>query len=113
VPTARDSQSYWKQLHRFRNHSISSWSTTRAGCLGILATRINTALIEALNSVEKRAAIETGQEQENIQVTGQVTSKAIALSKVMTIPELEELERKMLAEIEKDKAAGKVIEAQK
>jgi len=74
---------------------------------------INTALIEALNSVEKRAAIETGQEQENIQVTGQVTSKAIALSKVMTIPELEELERKMLAEIEKDKAAGKVIEAQK
>ena len=74
---------------------------------------INTALIESLNSVEKRAAIETGQEQENIQVTGQISAKAVALSRVMTIPELEELERKMLAEIEKDKAAGKVIEAQK
>ena len=44
---------------------------------------------------------------------GQVTSKAIALSKVMTIPELEELERKMLAQMEKEKAAGKVIEAPK
>jgi len=74
---------------------------------------IDTGVIDALNSVERRAAIETGQEQENIQVTGQITSKAIALSKVMTIPELEELERKMLAEIEKEKAAGKVIEAPK
>jgi len=74
---------------------------------------IDTGVIEALNSIEKRAAIETGQEQENINVSGQVTSKAIALSKVMTIPELEELERKMLAEIEKEKAAGKVVEAPK
>ena len=30
---------------------------------------INTALIESLNSVEKRAAIETGQEQENVQIS--------------------------------------------
>ena len=74
---------------------------------------IDTALVESMNSVEKRAAIETGQEQENIQVTGQISAKAVALSRVMTIPELEELERKMLAEIEKAKAAGKVIEAQK
>ena len=74
---------------------------------------IDTGVIEALNSVEKRAAIETGQEQENIQVTGQVTSKAIAVSKVMTIPELEELERKMLAAMEAEKDAGKVVEAPK
>jgi len=65
---------------------------------------------ESMNSVEKRAAIETGQEQENIQVTGQVTSKAIALSTV--IPELEELERKMAAAMEAEKA-GKVVEAPK
>ena len=31
----------------------------------------------------------------------------------MTIPELDELERKMLAQMEKEKAAGKVIEAPK
>jgi len=74
---------------------------------------IDTTAVEALNSIEKRAAIETGQEQENIQVTGQVTSKAIALSKVMTIPELEELERKMLAVMEAEKNGGKVIEAPK
>jgi hypothetical protein len=33
---------------------------------------INTALIECMNSVEKRAAIETGQEQENVNLTGQI-----------------------------------------
>jgi len=73
---------------------------------------IDTGAIEALNSVEKRAAIETGQEQENIQVTGRMTPKAIALSKVLTIPELEELERKMLGAMEPEKA-GKVVEAPK
>ena len=79
----------------------------------VVEYEIDNSAIEALNSIEKRAAIETGQEQENINVSGQVTSKAIALSKVMTIPELEELERKMLAEMEKEKASGKVIEAPK
>ena len=69
---------------------------------------INTPLIEALNSVEKRAAIETGKEQENFNLTGQISSNAIALSKVMTIPELEELERKMLAVMEEEKKVGKV-----
>jgi hypothetical protein len=34
---------------------------------------INTPLIEALNSVERRAAIEIGQEQENVQVTGNIS----------------------------------------
>jgi len=73
---------------------------------------IDTGVIEALNSVEKRAAIETGQEQENVNFTGQVSSRAVALSKVMTIPELEALEKKMLAVIEAEKA-GKVVEAPK
>jgi len=56
---------------------------------------IDTALVESMNSVEKRAAIETGQEQENVNFTGQVSSRAVALSKVMTIPELEALEKKI------------------
>ena len=74
---------------------------------------INTALIESLNSVEKRAAIETGQEQENVNLTGQISAKSIALSKVMSLPELEELERKMLAAMEAEKNPGKVVEAPK
>jgi phage terminase small subunit len=74
---------------------------------------INMALIEALNSVEKRAAIETGQEQENVNLTGQISAKSIALSKVMTLPELEELERKMLAAMEEEKNPGKVVEPAK
>jgi len=73
---------------------------------------IDTAAIEALNSIEKRAAIETGQEQENIQVTGRMTPKAVALTKIMTLPELEELERKMLKAMEEEKS-GKVVEAPK
>jgi hypothetical protein len=71
---------------------------------------INTALIEALNSVEKRAAIETGQEQENVNLTGQISAKSIALSKVMSLEELEALEKKMLAAMEGERT-GKVIEA--
>ena len=71
---------------------------------------INTALIESLNSVEKRAAIETGQEQENVNLTGQISSKSIALSKVMSIQELEALQTKMEAAMEAEKA-GKVVEA--
>jgi hypothetical protein len=38
---------------------------------------INMALIEALNSVEKRAAIETGQAQENVNLTGQISAKSL------------------------------------
>jgi hypothetical protein len=34
---------------------------------------IDTAAVEALNSLEGRTAIETGQEQEQIQVTGQIS----------------------------------------
>jgi hypothetical protein len=39
---------------------------------------INTALIESLNSVEKRAAIEAGQEQENVNLTGPSRSRCPA-----------------------------------
>jgi enoyl-[acyl-carrier-protein] reductase (NADH) len=74
---------------------------------------INTALIEALNSVERRAAIETGQEQENVNLTGQISAKSIALSKVMSLEELEALEAKMLAAMEAEKANGKGVEAPK
>jgi hypothetical protein len=78
----------------------------------VVEYEINSALIEGLNSVEKRAAIETGQEQENVNLTGQISAKSIALSKVMTIEELEALERKMLAAMEAEKA-GKALEAPK
>ena len=66
---------------------------------------IDTGVIEALNSVERRAAIETGQEQENVSITGNISAKSIALSKVMSIRELEELERKMLAAMEAERSA--------
>ena len=36
---------------------------------------IDTALVESMNSVEKRAAIETGQEQENLNISGHVSAK--------------------------------------
>jgi hypothetical protein len=74
---------------------------------------IDTGLVEALNSVERRAAIETGQEQENVNLTGQISAKSIALSKVMTLPEFEELERKMAAAMEAEKNPGKIVEAPK
>ena len=73
---------------------------------------IDTGVIEALNSVEKRAAIETGQEQENVNLTGHVSAKSITLSKVLTIPELEALQAKMDAAMEAEKN-GKVVEAPK
>jgi phage terminase small subunit len=74
---------------------------------------IDTALVEAMNSVERRAAIETGQEQENVNLTGQISAKSIALSKVMSLEELEALEAKMLAAMEAERAGGKVVEAPK
>ena len=75
----------------------------------VLEYEINTALIESLNSIERRAAIETGQEQENVQVTGNISSKSIALSKVMSLQELEALQTKMEAAMEAEKQ-GKVVE---
>ena len=57
--------------------------------------------VEVLNSIEKRAAIETGQEQENVNLTGQISARSIALSKVMSLEELEALEAKMLAAMER------------
>jgi hypothetical protein len=71
---------------------------------------IDTGVIEVLNSVERRAAIETGQEQENVNLTGQISAKSIALSKVMSLEELEALEAKMIAAIEAEQQ-GKAIEA--
>jgi len=52
---------------------------------------INTALIEALNSVEKRAAIETGQEidRQAIRPRGGLEDKAAVLQKAFTLDELE------------------------
>jgi hypothetical protein len=76
----------------------------------VLEYEINTALIESLNSIERRAAIETGQEPENVQVTGNISSKSIALSKVMSLQELEALQTKMEAAMEAEKS-GKVVEA--
>jgi hypothetical protein len=70
---------------------------------------IDTGLVESMNSVEKGAAIETGQEQENVNLSGQISAKSIVFSKVMTLPELEELERKMLAAMEAERQ-GKTIE---
>jgi hypothetical protein len=37
----------------------------------------NTALIEALNLVERRAAIETGQESENVNLTDRLARSAL------------------------------------
>ena len=71
---------------------------------------IDTGVIEALNSVERRTAIESGQEQENVNLTGQISAKSIALSKVMSLEELEALEAKMLAVMEAERQ-GKTIEA--
>ena len=49
-------------------------------------------------ALEKQVAIETGQwsEKQDVELTGQFSAKSITLSKVMTIPELEELERTMV-----------------
>jgi hypothetical protein len=62
-----------------------------------------------MGSDVRRAAIETGQEQENVNLTGQISAKSIALSKVMSLEEMEDLERKMLAAMEAERQ-GKTIE---
>jgi len=75
---------------------------------------VDTGLLDTMAALEKQVAIETGQwtEKQDVEVTGQISAKSIALSKVMTIPELEELERKMLAVMEAERT-GKVVEAPK
>jgi phage terminase small subunit len=76
---------------------------------------VDRPLLDALASLEKQVAMETGQwtEKQDVNLTGQISAKSIALSKVMTYEELVELEKKMLAAIEAEKNPGKVIEAPK
>jgi hypothetical protein len=76
---------------------------------------VDTALLDAMSSLEKQVAIETGQwtEKQDVDLHGQISAKSIALSKVMSLSELEELERKMLAAMEAEKSPGKVVEAPK
>jgi hypothetical protein len=77
----------------------------------VIEYEISTALIEALNSIEKRAAIETGQEVDrtDISLRGGVAAQAEILRKAFTLDELEAMD----AKIEAAKAAGtpKLIEA--
>jgi len=70
---------------------------------------INTALIEALNSVEKRAAIETGQEvdRSDIGVRFGLADQAAILNKAFTLDELEAMD----AKIEAARKGTQVIEA--
>jgi hypothetical protein len=60
---------------------------------------INTALIECLNSVEKRAAIETGQEVDraDINLRGGLEAQAEMLRKAFTLEELEVIEARIEA----------------
>jgi hypothetical protein len=60
---------------------------------------INTALIEALNSIEKRAAIETGQEVDraDINLRGGVAAEAEMLRKAFTLDELEAMDARIEA----------------
>ena len=46
---------------------------------------IDTSAVEALNSIERRAAIETGQECEP---TGQISQRSMTVAKVLSIQEL-------------------------
>jgi len=69
---------------------------------------INTALIEALNSVEKRAAIETGQEvdRSDINMRMGLADQAAILNKAFTLDELEAMD----ARIEAARNGSKVVE---
>jgi len=70
---------------------------------------INTGLIEAFNSVEKRSAIETGQEvdRSDINLRGGVAAQAELLRRAFTLEELEIMD----AKIEAAKKAPKLIES--
>jgi hypothetical protein len=73
---------------------------------------INTALIESLNSVERRAAIETGQEvdRQDINLRGKVNDQAEVLRKTFTFEEMRAMQDRVQATIEADRT-GKLIEA--
>jgi hypothetical protein len=60
---------------------------------------IDTAAIEALNSIEKRAAVETGQEidRQDINVRGDLQAQADVLRKAFTLDELEAMDAKFEA----------------
>jgi len=70
---------------------------------------INTPLIEALNSIEKRAAVETGQEtdRQDINVRGDLQAQADVLRKAFTLDELEAMD----AKIEAARNGSTVVEA--
>jgi len=70
---------------------------------------IDTGALEALNSIEKRAAIETGQEvdRSDINLRGGVAAQAELLRRAFTLEELEAMD----AKIEAAKKAPKLIEA--
>jgi phage terminase small subunit len=76
---------------------------------------VDTGLLDTMAALEKQVAIETGQwtEKQDVDLHGQISAKSIALSKVMSLPELEELERKMSAAMEAEKNPGKVVEVPK
>ena len=61
--------------------------------------KINTPLIEALNSIEKRAAVETGQEtdRQDINVLGDLQAQADVLRKAFTLDELEAMDARIEA----------------
>ena len=65
----------------------------------VIEYEISTALIEALNSIEKRAAIETGQEVDrtDISLRGGVAAQAEILRKAFTLDELEAMDAKIEA----------------
>jgi phage/plasmid-associated DNA primase len=60
---------------------------------------IDTGAIEALNSIEKRAAVETGQEidRQDINVRGDLQAQADVLRKAFTLDELEAMDAKIEA----------------
>jgi hypothetical protein len=72
---------------------------------------VDTALLDAMASLEKQVAIETGQwtEKQDVDLHGQISAKSIALSKVMSLEELEALEAKMLAAMAQDGQQPKAI----
>jgi hypothetical protein len=65
----------------------------------VVEYEINSALIEALNSVEKRAAIETGQEvdRSDIGVRFGIADQAAVLQRAFTLDELEAIEARIQA----------------
>jgi hypothetical protein len=64
---------------------------------------IDTAAIEALMSIEREASIECGQrsEKQDITINGKLDHRAAVLADAFTIEELEQMQARMLAAIEK------------